>query len=286
MRRAFVHIGMPKTGTTAIQLSMSTARPTLQNHGLIYPGTGPDHTVLIAPFHPKGPGHFYLQNRGISKNQAAEDFARFTAQLQAQTKDFDGNLLLSSEYLHNLTRPGLRRLDEFFTGLDFKLTLICYVRHPQEQATSHIQQRVKMNEQPLAEMLAEPRWISMKYCVLPTLQELGPDRLIVRSLEAARAQGVAHDILHAIDYQGPLTDIPRQHANTSLSGPAIRWLDRLNRQRFIPKKYHERLRRHFYNLPGPKFSLPARTRALIAPQAQDELAWLKRTFDIELHTAE
>lgn len=282
MRRAFVHIGMPKTGSTTIQNTMSAARTTLQDHGLIYPGTGPDHAVLIAPFHKDGAGHFYLKNKGISKDQAARDFERFTTSLRAQTQGFDGDLLLSSEYLYQLGRPALGKLDAYFTGLGFEMTIVCYVRHPLAGVTSQIQQRVKMNGRSLADMLAEPRWGSIKACVHPALLELGRDRIMVRSLEAARPQGVARDILQAIAYKGPVQDIPNLHANTSLSGPAIYGLDWLNRQRFFPPKFRAKLRQNFLKLPGRKFSLPKETRALFAPQAQADLAWLKDTFDIDL----
>lgn len=43
-----LHVGLPKTGTTAIQYTASQARRALLEHGVLYPGTGTNHDDAVA----------------------------------------------------------------------------------------------------------------------------------------------------------------------------------------------------------------------------------------------
>lgn len=42
-RQVFIHVGLPKTGTTFLQRSLAQAREPLRRRGLLYPGTRNDH---------------------------------------------------------------------------------------------------------------------------------------------------------------------------------------------------------------------------------------------------
>jgi hypothetical protein len=45
-----LHIGPPKTGTTALQAAAAAGRDTLADHGVRYPGTGQNHAMAVAAF--------------------------------------------------------------------------------------------------------------------------------------------------------------------------------------------------------------------------------------------
>ena len=64
LRKAYVHLGMPKTGTTAVQTALSQSKDKLAAVGLIYPGQEIDHVLLVPEFHQEGQSHYYYNRRG------------------------------------------------------------------------------------------------------------------------------------------------------------------------------------------------------------------------------
>ena len=46
--KALIHIGLPKTGSTALQISLYNSRDNLLNHGVLYPDLGHTQHGYIA----------------------------------------------------------------------------------------------------------------------------------------------------------------------------------------------------------------------------------------------
>lgn len=281
MRKAFLHVGMPKTGTTAIQKAMSGARAELRANGLLYPGGMVDHALLVPEFHRFGPGHFHFKNRGIAADDAKLQSGYFWARICEEIEDFDGAVLLSSEYLYNMGAPGLGRLDRALHQLGFDLTVVCYVRHPVSLAISSAQQNIKRGTSTIAEMTERPRWHSVVDALEPPLQVVGRERIIVRSHVDALEQGAERDLLRTIGYRGPLAAIPRRLANPALSLEAVLLIDTYHamvREKCVPANMVASL----LGVEGRRFSLPRRAVECILEQAEPEMHWLEQQFGIRL----
>lgn len=281
MRKAFLHVGMPKTGTTAIQAAMSGARAELRANGLLYPGGMVDHALLIPEFHRLGPGHFHFKHRNIAAEEALLQSRYFWARICEEIEEFDGSVLLSSEYLYNMGPSGLGRLDHAFRQLGFDLSVVCYVRHPVSLAISSAQQNIKRGTSTLAEMMERPRWHSVAAALDPPLQVLGRDRIIVRSHAEALEQGAERDLLRNIGYRGPLAAIPRRVANPALTLEAVVLIDTYHamvREKCVPANMVAKL----VAVDGHRFSLPRQAVARILEQAEPEMRWLEQQFGIRL----
>ena len=88
-----LHVGLHKTGTTALQVALADARPDLERVGVRYPGTSTyQHRAILG-----GAGKAYgWQDRG-----AREVPRKAWDALVAQSK-YDGRTIISSEFLDNV----------------------------------------------------------------------------------------------------------------------------------------------------------------------------------------
>ena len=286
MRKAFVHIGMPKTGTSAIQAAMSASQSMLGQNGLLYPGHHDDHVRLLPRFHQLGADHFYFAHKGVSPLNAEQQGKGFLRVLENDATAFQGNLLLSSEYLFDLKRDHVARLNTYLQELGFQMHVICYLRHPVAMATSSIQQDIKMAHRYLSDHLIDPQWHSMQDTLEPYLQVLGKGRLILRVFETVKHCGTEQDILGAVGYLGDPSQIVAVRKNRSLSMTATLLIDALNRQARdnsdVNWSVHSSIKTILMKIGGSRFFLPEKTQAIIRDRAQAELEWLKQTFQIEL----
>lgn len=281
MRKAFVHVGMPKTGTTAIQKALSKARNPLRCAGLLYPGDAVDHAFLISKFHPAGSQHFYFQNQGISSKAADRVFQTKFDRLKREIAENDGDVLLSTEYLFNMRGKNLRELMMSLSEIGLDLHLVCYVRHPISQATSGIQQNVKMGHGDLTEMLNYPIWHSFVTPLKPAIKILGSDRVIVQSFDSAKNIGAERHILKSIGHANTMDLVERVETNVSLSGAAVVLANAHNR---LLKKNpgFPSTKSYLFKIGGPRFSLPLDTIYKIRDRAQTELDWLEKHFSLKL----
>ena len=279
MKRAFLHIGLSKTGTTAIQTSLSESRQTLSHNGVLYPGTEVDHALLLPTFHQLGPDHYRYRNAGVSPADAQRQSSAFVEMLTKEAEGFSGDLLLSSEYLQNMNPAAWEKLKSFIEGLGYEPHVICYVRHPVSHATSSIQQNVKMGFKPLEEQLTTPNWPRARPHLQPVLKVFPKDNVHLRRFEDARQDGIEIHILKAIGYSGPLDQIARSEANSSLSMTGVMLADARTRMNLEGQNADE-VNKFLFRIGGSKFSLPPRTVKRVMEMAKDDLAWLKKTFGI------
>ncbi len=101
VKDVFLHIGLPKTGTTTLQAAFEEARDAMRAEGLLFPGRAPLDQRRAA---------YDLLGRRIpgDDEQVAGSFAALVEEIQ----EFDGPAALVSEELLGLARPrSVRRLE-------------------------------------------------------------------------------------------------------------------------------------------------------------------------------
>jgi hypothetical protein len=122
VKRVYVHCGLHKTGSTALQTAFKRSADKLREIGVLYPRTGRLDTL--------GGGHHNIAW------QAARD-RRFDAglgtigELIAEVNAFPGNTVLSSEDFETLlsTARSLQDLRAAFAGADAEIILVIYLRN-------------------------------------------------------------------------------------------------------------------------------------------------------------
>jgi len=148
--RTVLHIGMPKTGTTALQECLHASRATLADHGVLYPANPPgcrfhNHRLLIFGYTPyrRLPRHV-LRYPAYTEANLAEKYAEFLGHLHGQVRDArPGWVVLSSETLfRKLGREARRSLPRALEPLG-ELAVAAYLRRPSEYYLSNLQQRLK-----------------------------------------------------------------------------------------------------------------------------------------------
>lgn len=274
-RTVFIHVGLPKTGTTSIQKSLAASRDVLSRHGISYPGKEIDHANLIALFHPKGPEHYYFVN------QSVPDPIRIANQLMTEALSAKGDLILSSEYLHNIGERQARKLHDTFVQAGFHAKFICYVRHPVDAAVSSAQQSIKMGDRSLAEVIAEPRYTQLRQNIEPFLKAVGKENLIVKDFKAATRDGLLKSFMTCTGRPDISESMTETFENEGLTMDAALFSD-LYRTHL--KETGKKLFSHsvVFQFTDGKFDLPPKAKAAIRRSGKDDVAWVESEFGIPL----
>ncbi|MBB4304254.1 hypothetical protein GGD81_003312 [Rhodobium orientis] len=139
MSTTYIHIGVPKTGSTAIQHFATENRQLLREKGLLYPSAAL-----------RGFGHHdvaFLLNGGYPDWAKPQDrpLGDLAGALRSECLEFDGDVLLSSENFYLFPQP--ERLFEFVrdTGLleGRAVKVIVYLRRQDDLLVSWYNQLVK-----------------------------------------------------------------------------------------------------------------------------------------------
>jgi len=139
-RRCYLHIGVPKTGTTMLQKFLYQHRAALRARGLLYPEVslrGYGHHDIAFMVSDAYPEWATRPSQSLSMDMLA-------AQLHEAVSEYDGDVLLSSEnfYLY----PDPKRLQVFFyhAGLGrHEILPIVYLRRQDEAIDSWYNQAIK-----------------------------------------------------------------------------------------------------------------------------------------------
>ncbi|MPY98293.1 MAG: hypothetical protein GEU97_09900 [Actinophytocola sp.] len=251
--RLVVHVGTPKTASTAIQRSLFTNRTALANQSVYLPDTGRLELEPRAICHHHLAWELYAPYR-FRKNQGGWDaLAEELASVEAET------VLLSSEEFYRALKPGARK--EFETRLRSlcdDVTIVVCVREQLSLINSFYGQRVKMLgiqptfpefvEQTLADKLVDfdarfSPWYDVPGLTLRAVPFGGADapEPLVGLLQAA---GISTT---------PDLDLHVDHVNPSL-GPvgieATRVLSRYLAGRFPDFNHHSLVGRKLHRIAG------------------------------------
>lgn len=203
MSTVYLHIGTPKTGTTALQNFLPANEEILEKHGICYPDFG---------FRYKGLGiyrnaHFLVVNHYGEKGEKLiekerEDYERGLDCLEECAKKFS-KIILSDE---GIWKQSVKEADNFWEKLkeDFDkrnldLKIIVYLRRQDLFVQSHWAQQVKEGRcYDFNEYLEAPickNYPLDYYAYFKVLSDVfGKDALIVRVFEKGQFEGEEHTI--------------------------------------------------------------------------------------------
>ncbi len=125
-RTVYIHCGLHKTGTTAIQTALADGRDTLRAHGVLYPASGDEHA-----------GHHNLAWQISGRSEFSADALTITDAV-AQIAAFDGDAVLSSEDFESfLDNPAaLAPLVQPLQELGRRVCVLVYIRDAASYALS------------------------------------------------------------------------------------------------------------------------------------------------------
>ena len=294
--KALVHIGMGKTGTTAIQKTLAASRAHLARHGVLYP-------KAAAPLSPSN--HQILVWDVLASMQLPRDLVsafatgaeieaahrRFIERTRAQIRKTSPRCLaLSAESLFRPAEPErIERLGAAFGPLDDGIEIAAYVRRPSDRFASSLQQALKYSHRIRRPMAAATRKTLEAYAAA-----FGTDRVRVRlfAREALVGGDVVTDFvasfLAGFGIDPAALDVPAQK-NETLSAESVA-ISRAFRLRFYADR-DDRITRDSRDLVAELLRIDAETgapRPRLRPEVRDRIdyssadpLWLRDRFGVE-----
>lgn len=228
VKRVYLHIGTHKTGSTAIQNSLSGfddgttfySRLNYANHGI----------PLSAAFMKSGGDLDVLERKGLSLNDiqrvGQKNLNLLAKDLSRNDRD---NLILSGEGLSVFDDTGKEKLINFIRQYTQDIVVICYARNPQSFAASKFQQLVKGGYSQIDTVLP------LKYKTrLDKYKELvGKEKILIKEFarEKLHKGCVVKDFCQSIG----IKEVESIDSNDSISMPALKLLFRFNQSNYCLK---------------------------------------------------
>jgi hypothetical protein len=214
--RIYLHCGLAKTGTSAIQMMLAQNVDVLAQHGIVYP----EHSSLRAAakgFITSGNGVPLAKLLGapLPDGIKTEHIRDEINQLRAAEK----SILYSSEAMALFRVDALQEFRSMITDMGYELRVITYVRSIIDHALSGYIETIKH----ALTQLAFSDWVRTNYsaegAVLPlrnACKVLAPGEIIVRNYD--RAENIYTDFLGCLDIAECLAfSMPNQRVNRSLN---------------------------------------------------------------------
>lgn len=286
-RTIFLHLGLPKTGTTSIQESLFASRAELAARGLLYPDLGSNHTVpLVTAFSARAHGVPANLLAGIDTAEAGQKAAEACRRrLDQMLATGWTRAILSAEGAVYLPAERLALLrDALLRHADRVVAVLCF-RDPLRWRISQIQQALKTGATIDGEVdrLSRPdAYRKFARRVECSFQRDNMSLMVFEELTEHPA-GLPQGFLSALDPAlGDLHLRDIRHRNGSMSLTAAQALDRLNGSHpvFLDGKRNRRrsllLDRALRRLPGPGFALTAPQIARMQPAVTADRDWMRQ----------
>lgn len=276
-RRLFLHIGMNKAGSSAIQRTLAAHDKALRAGGLLYPRTGRS-----------GSEAHHLLSHVLGFSQGKPPMVRSRGQLEdLGPKLIDeagragaGSVLVSSEVFTN--RGDIRQVREFFAGWDVRI--VVYLRRHDHWWASCYSQGVRMTPEPpwpmgfdgyIAWQRAHRHKGDYRRLLDAWAGVFGSQNLLVRPYEREQNQpSIVADLLRTIGFAGLAETVGTEIGdyNVSLGEREISIIDAIQHAR-IPHAARKRLIRCIASRPGQArgggFVSPAERFRMVEENAED-----------------
>lgn len=230
MSTVYLHIGTPKTGTSAIQMFCEENRAILEKNGICYPKF---------PVQFKGIGihrnAYFLSNKVYQSGKRNNDKEREIRQkcydvLQKKVKSFE-TVIISDEHIWNekeLNSENFAKLKEIIANMGAKLKVIVYLRRQDLVVQSYWAQQVKEGEKSEFKTYIDEKkytYFELDYekRIAEIAKSVGKENIIVRVYEKqqykGKQQNIISDFLHIFG-QGLKKEYIQKELihNVSLSG--------------------------------------------------------------------
>lgn len=252
----YLHIGLPKTGTTAIQNFCAQHRDTLAKHGYFYPKCLGSMTHTGAAMYAAGFESRFPTQRN-PKITSLELYEEFCTKLDDQfSKEFKNSkckdIIISSEQLYVSIKSidAIEKLKNWLSRFgDFKVLI--WLRRQDDLALSAFGETIRMGStNDFGEFISSPRGrhlLDFDQGVSRWAKVFGPDSIVLRVFESVRMvnKNPIQDFLHVLGLDAVSESFPAAVSTVtreSLSAEAIAFLTMFNKELFAAERGNKGLR--------------------------------------------
>lgn len=293
LETTYLHIGLDKTGSTAIQVACDQNRRTLSELGILYPAGGVDsgmHAQFASCFYDDPQTYYFNLASGRSRlnpdDVRVEDVG-YLENVELQIKRASAKtMVISYEGFMYLDERPLQKMRSFLDRVSNATKVIVYFRDPMSYAASAVSQRAKSGV-PLWDEVPHQKW--QRIC--ETFGNVfGVDNLIVRkfSRDSLPNGDVRLDFFNQIGLSSQAVDelvLSDDQDNTSLSMEAILIGDSLRKigasEDLSEGEFFATYARILEGIRGSKFQLSAKQAADVRLASKAHLDYVDKTFGIK-----
>jgi len=223
----YLHIGMNKTGTTAIQSFLYDNKKKLAGNGVLYPDTG-----LIGSTHYSISASLGFCHANVASGWV-QDISELKRSLLKEAQGFKSVIISSEDFL--LNKP-IEPIKDFFKG--YELKIVVYLRRHDHWWVSAYGQAVKMKALPpwgkgpqafiRFNQNKNKQYGNYRYLLDRWAKVFGKQNIIVRPYESQQNQpNLMSDFLGCIDQSLVAVELigEQKRNNEALSRKAIQYLD-------------------------------------------------------------
>lgn len=237
MTKVFIHIGLPKTGSTTIQGLLFKNRKRLLDLGVLYPSaTGTPTSKGLLPFAVREP---LFQRYAIPK-ESPRDQPGYRAYLRARFAEEVAaakphTIIISDEALSvRLTHiEDIERIADLFQTVVSSVVVIAYLRRQDEVALSFAWNYVRdglaapFSFPPIGKAL---RYYDYARILFPWAKVFGKNSIKIRRFGPTYLlnNDVILDFLNAVELNKEYLKIPTRQLNSSPDAKEMQFLDKLN----------------------------------------------------------
>lgn len=290
--KVILHIGLGKTGSTAIQQGLLRHANDLEcDCDALFPSVFDDprpfagnHSVYLRSLSSDAPQELRVNiAAGLdSKELVRRADEELLAQYQQNFSSSNAStLILSAESVGHFDTASTHNLARWLFSLTQCVEIVACIRHPRHALAAEIQQRLKTGGR-LDRLYQQPPFYRYSDVFSRLSDAFGRDslRLYDYAEVLASSKGAVGTFFEKLGLELPVQEVDIDRVNEALSLEATLLLDSLNRQRplLIAGKRNP-LRRHgdleaLVRVPGAEFRPPAAVYERLDEQVAPELAWL------------
>lgn len=273
-----LHVGMHKTGTTALQQALAGYDDGRIRHARL---GWENHSIPFVTCFSSDPFHYHVwQRSGATREQVAQERDRMRASLGAELSLPRDRLLVVGEEISLLPPAAIQSMATALRGRQRQVAILAYLRDPAGYVTSAFQQQVRGGQS--CYTLPRPHY---RQRFAKFLNTFGPEAVTFRAYrpEAFPDRSVIADFAGIAGLR--TAALPQCTANPALPLDALRLVHLLNRTVPAARSRIEltarstliaALSQHFSN----RFALPPEITASVIDR--DEVAWMENVSLIAL----
>jgi hypothetical protein len=298
----YLHIGMPKTGSTSIQSALAGGKTHLAEQGVGYFDLGKNHSSLLKALFrgekPKKVPKFFRKTLDAEARLTGTDRAALVQAFDsALTANKMPKLVISAEMLFWFRPKHVAAMKAHLSPFFDEMRIIVYVRDPVSWASSNVQQIMKHSKRTLEEVCnpeaiatgESPIIPSYRAGLEPYIQLFGREAVDIRVFDRGSFIGgdLISDFCAAVGAPSLAGGLTGEIRNPSLSYEAVLLVDQYktllaarDEQDLLSKvaTFHKRMK----GLEGTRFVLPRETLEQVRTAVADDVGWLRGVMNADV----